>query len=314
MSEKIHNVAIIGSGPAGYTAALYTARASLNPILFLGNKEGGQLMLTSEVENFPGFVDGKTGPEMMEILKAQAKKFGTEYIEHDVAAFDKEDDHYVLTTSKETFKAKSVIIATGASTRWLGLESEQKYIGRGVSSCANCDAFFFKGKKVYLVGGGDSACEEALQLTKFASSVTMIHRRDALRASKVMQDRVLNHEKVDILWDSAVVEVLGDEKEVTGLKIKNLKTEEVQEVKTDGVFISIGHVPNTGIFKGRIELDAKGYVKSTNEMHTNLPGVFVCGDVQDTRYKQAITAAGTGCQAALEAEWFLEGGKVERKE
>jgi thioredoxin reductase (NADPH) len=309
----VHNVAIIGSGPAGYTAGLYTARASLKPILFLGNKEGGQLMLTSEVENFPGFVDGKTGPEMMEVLKKQAEKFGTQYIENDVIKFEKKGDNYLLTTSKETFEAKTVIIATGASTRWLGLESEKKYIGKGVSSCANCDAFFFKNKSVFVIGGGDSACEEALQLTKFAATVTMVHRRDELRASKVMQERVKTHEKMNIIWDSVVEEVLGDEKEVIGIKLKNLKTEEISEHKTDGIFVSIGHTPNTKIFEGLVDLDEKGYVKASRTMHTNLPGVFVCGDVQDTRYKQAITASGTGCMAALEAEWFIEGNKVERE-
>lgn len=314
MAEKINNVAIIGSGPAGYTAALYASRANLKPILFLGSEEGGQLMLTTEVENYPGFPEGILGPELMEKFKTQAERFGTTYIEEKVIEFEIANGHYILKTKKAEYQSKTVIIAVGASTRWLGLSSEQKYRGRGVSSCATCDAFFFKDKKVFVVGGGDSACEEANFITRFASSVTMIHRRDQLRASKVMQDRVKSNKKISFIWNTVVEEVLGDGTKMTGLKLRNILDKKKSEVKGDGVFVAIGHVPNTEIFKGKVDLDEKGYVKAAHQMHTNLPGVFVCGDVQDIRYKQAVTAAGTGCQAALEAEWYLEGGKVEARE
>ncbi|MBI4099707.1 thioredoxin-disulfide reductase [Candidatus Microgenomates bacterium] len=305
----IYDVAIIGSGPAGLTAAIYTSRAALSTLVIAGSKWGGQLMLTTTVENFPGFPDGIQGPELMEKMKAQAEHFGAKIVLSDVTKLVKLDklDQFGLTTEKETYQARSLIIATGADTTWLNLPSEQRLIGHGVSSCAPCDAFFFKDKKVAVVGGGDAAMEEALVLTKFASKITIIHRRDTFRASKIMQDRVLSNPKIKVLWNTEITDVLGQDK-VEGVLLKS-----GEKLLIDGLFIAIGHTPNTKIFADLVELDEKGYVKKTTDAEhqdyptmTNIEGVFVSGDVHDYRYKQAITAAGFGCQAALDVEKWLE--------
>ncbi|MEK6964037.1 MAG: thioredoxin-disulfide reductase [Nanoarchaeota archaeon] len=302
----MENVIILGAGIAGYTAAIYTARANLKPILIGGPEVGGQLTLTMEVENFPGFPNGVQGPELMQMMRKQAEKFGTQFIEGVAKRFDAKGDHYEIQVGEQVLQAQTVIVATGASAKWLEVPSEQQYKGRGVSTCATCDGFFYRGKEVIVVGGGDSACEESLFLTKFATKVTLVHRRDQLRASKIMQDRVFKNEKIKVLWDHVVEEVLGDGKHVTGAKFKHVKTGQVTEMKTDGIFSAIGHVPNTKIFEGKLELDEKGYLKTDRFMHTNLPGVFGAGDVQDIKYRQAVTAAGTGCQSAMEAEKYLE--------
>ncbi len=302
----MENVIILGAGIAGYTAAIYAARANLKPILIGGPEVGGQLTLTMEVENYPGFPNGVQGPELMQMMRKQAEKFGTRFIDGAAKRFDAKGDYYEIQAGEQTLQAKTVIIATGASARWLDVPSEQRYKGRGVSTCATCDGFFYRGKEVLVVGGGDSACEESLFLTKFATKVTLVHRRDQLRASKIMQDRAFKNEKIKILWDHVVEEVLGDGARVNGAKLKNVKTGQVTEMKTDGIFAAIGHVPNTQIFEGKLELDEKGYLKTDRFMHTNLPGVFGAGDVQDIKYRQAVTAAGTGCQAAMEAEKYLE--------
>ncbi len=302
----MENVVIVGSGISGLTAAIYAARANLEPIVLTGVAEnGGQLMLTTEVENFPGFPDGVQGPDLIMKLQDQAKKFGAKLVQEDATGFEQVDGGYKVTAGDSTFEAKSIIISTGASARWLGLESEQKFKGRGVSTCATCDAYFYKDKEVIVVGGGDSMAEEGLFLTKFASKVIVVHRRDEFRASKIMQDRVMNHEKIEVVWDTEIDEILG-EQTVNAVKLKNVKTGEITEKKIDGVFLAIGHIPNTKIFDGKIDLDEQGYVKTDRRMRTNLPGVFACGDVQDTIYKQAVTAAGSGCQAAIEAEKFVE--------
>lgn len=295
---------ILGSGMAGLTAAIYAARADLRPVLVAGHEEGGQLTLTTTVENYPGFPDGIMGPELTERMAKQAEKFGTRIIHKQASSFKVEGSSMIIGLDDDKIVARSVIIATGASAKWLGLESEKKYIGRGVSSCATCDAFFFKGKKVVVVGGGDVACEDALYLTRFASEVILIHRRDTLRASKIMQERVLS--KIKPLWNSNVVEIQGNSKGVTGVRVQNVIDGKLSEIKCDGVFIAIGHTPNTGIFKGIVELDEKGFIVTDKRSHTNMPGVFAAGDVQDPIYKQAITAAGSGCQAALEAERYLK--------
>ena len=324
MSETIRNIIIIGSGPAALTAAIYNARANLSPLVFAGAKWGGQLMLTTDVENYPGFVEGILGPELMDKFRKQAERFGAEIVNEDVTGVDfgkRPFEIYVGGPSPqgsgEVFKTKSVIIATGAETNWLGLANEQELIGRGISSCAPCDAFFFKDKKVVVVGGGDSAMEEALTLTKFATEVTIIHRRDEFRASKIMLDRAKANEKIKWIVNSVVVDVLGKDK-VEGAKIKNLATNEEKEMAIDGVFVAIGHHPVTDIFKGQLDLDEKGYVKRVEsgkwkvesglsfKMATSIEGVFVAGDVHDLHFKQAVTAAGFGCAAALEAERWLE--------
>jgi len=303
--DKEFDVVIIGGGPAGLTAAIYASRANLRTILFEGSKDiGGQLVLTTEVENYPGFPEGILGPELMKKMREQAKKFGSQILSEDVTRADFSRKPYSVETGKSKIKAKSVIIATGARTRWLGLESEKKLIGRGISSCATCDGAFYKNKDIFVIGGGDSAMEEALFLTRFAKSITVVHRRDKLKASKIMQDRAFKNNKIKFAWDSEVSEILGKER-VSGIKIKNIKTKKVTELKGEGVFIAIGHIPNSEIFKD-LEKDKNGYLVVKNSIFTSKPGVFVSGDVQDHIYKQAITAAGLGCMAAIEAEKYLE--------
>jgi len=313
MKKEIYNVVIIGSGPAGLTAALYTARANLSPLVLAGIKWGGQLMLTTEVENYPGFPEGILGPDLMANFRQQAEKFGAEILNADIESVDFKKRPFSITADGNVYRSKSVIIATGAKTNWLNLPSEQKLIGRGISSCAPCDAWFFKDKKVIVIGGGDSAMEEALTLTKFASHVTIIHRRDEFRASKIMLDRARANKKVSFIIDSQVVDVIGKEK-VEGVKIKNIKDGKVKEMPIDGMFLAIGHSPMTPIFKDQLELDEKGYVKRIGQgdgpgkfqMTTSVEGVFAAGDVHDYHYRQAVTAAGYGCSAALEAEKWLE--------
>ena len=308
MAENARNIVIIGSGPAGLTAAVYTARANLKPVLVHGNEPGGQLMITTDVENFPGFPEGILGPELMDLMTKQAERFGTEFLTGYVKAVELEEKPFkVVTDDDRVLLAKTLIIASGASTKWLRLESETKYRGRGVSSCATCDGAFFKGRDLIIVGGGDSAIEEALFLTRFAAKVTVVHRRDQLRASKIMQDRAFKNEKIDFIWDSQVQEILGDEKQVTGVRLINKKTNETTEVPCGGVFVAVGHAPNTEIFKGRLEMNEKGYlVTKPGSTGTNVEGVYACGDVQDHVFRQAVTAAGTGCMAAIEAERYLE--------
>jgi len=304
------NVIIIGSGPAGYTAAVYAARADMKPLLFeglvQGGQPGGQLMLTTDVENYPGFPEGIMGPEMMELFRKQASRFGTELIRADVTEVDFSKKPMIVKSGDKSYEANTVIIATGASARWLGIDSEKKLQGYGVSACATCDGAFFKGKEVLVVGGGDSAMEEATFLTKFASKVSVIHRRDELRASKIMQDRARKNPKIEFVWNSVITEIKDPAvKKVTGAVLKNTKDGSVSEMKCDGVFMAVGHDPNTRIFKGKIDSDDKGYIKVTNGTHTNVPGVFAAGDVYDHVYKQAVTAAGSGCMAALDAERYL---------
>ena len=296
---------IIGGGVSGWTAAIYAARANLEPLIFTGLEIGGQLMLTTEVENFPGFPEGIKGPELMQNLKKQAEKFGARVVPKNVTGFKKIKEGYEVLVGKEKFSSKIVIISTGASARWLGIPGEKKYQGRGLHTCATCDGFFYKNKEILVVGGGDSACEEANFLTKFAKKVTIVHRKDNLRASKIMRERVEKNPKIEFMWDSEIVEFKG-EKSVEKVLIKNLKTGEKKELKIDGIFLAIGHIPNTKIFEGLVNLDEHGFIITNERRKTNLPGVFAAGDVQDTIYKQAITAAGTGCQAALEAEKYYE--------
>ena len=291
---KLHDVIIIGSGPAGYTAAIYAARANLSVLMLQGYQVGGQLMLTSDVENYPGFEEGILGPPMMEKFEAQARRFGTELIPEDVISVD---------FSKRPFK---VITDSGASAKWLGLPSEQRLQGRGVSACATCDGFFFKNKDVAVIGGGDTAMEEATFLTRYANHVTVIHRRDTLRASKIMQDRAFKNPKISFIWDTEVTEVLG-ENELTGLRLHNVKTDEESILPVQGFFLAIGHKPNTDLFKGILDMDKVGYIIPVEHTMTNIPGVFAAGDVTDHRYRQAVTAAGDGCRAAIDAERWLEG-------
>jgi thioredoxin reductase (NADPH) len=310
MKSGIRNVVIVGSGPAGLTAALYTARAMLAPLVVAGSKPGGQLMLTSEVENFPGFPKGIMGPELMKLMREQATRFGAEIVDVDLEKTDFSKRPFTVTVAGKKIQTHSLIIATGASSRWLGLESEKRLIGSGVSSCATCDGFFFKGKEVIVVGGGDAALEEALFLTKFATKVTVIHRRDQLRASKIMQDRAKKNSKISFIWNSVVEEVLGKE-HVTGVKLKNVQSGKNTELKADGIFVAIGHKPNTEFLGGQVKLNVKGYIEVTNNTRTSIEGVFVGGDVQDYRYRQAITAAGLGCMAAIDAEkWLTEKGLI----
>jgi thioredoxin reductase (NADPH) len=301
------DVAIIGSGPAGYTAGIYAGRANLQPILFEGLESGGQLMLTTDVENYPGFVDGIMGPELMQVFKGQAERFGTTIKTEIVDSIENIDGGFKLKSSKGEYEFKTVIIASGASARWLGVDGEKELQGYGVSACATCDGFFFKEKEVAVVGGGDSAMEEALFLTKFAKKVYVIHRRDQFRASQIMQDRVLNHEKIEVVWNSTVEKING-EGAVSSILIKDTIDSSEKELNLDGVFVAIGHDPNVGFLDGFIELDDKGYIKTgfTTETSTSVPGVFAAGDVADSIYRQAITAAGTGCQAAIDAERWLE--------
>jgi len=302
------NVIIIGSGPAGYTAAIYTARANLNPILIEGLQPGGQLTTTTEVDNFPGFSSGIQGPELMDEMKKQALRFGTEILSAEVTKVDFSKSPFSVTVNeKDLYQTKTVIIATGASAKYLNLESEKRLMGYGVSACATCDGFFFKEKEVVVVGGGDTAIEEANFLTKFASKVTVIHRRDQLRASKILQENAFKNDKIDFCWDSVVEDILDpDQGKVTGIKLKNVKTDEVTEKNCDGVFLAIGHTPNTSIFKGQLKMDKMGYIISKDGAKTSIPGIFACGDVKDHVYRQAVTAAGSGCAAAIEAELFLQ--------
>ena len=305
---NMRNVVIIGSGPAGYTAALYTARANLSPLLIEGLQVGGQLSITTEVDNFPGFPQGVMGPELMESMKKQAARFGTEFLPELVTKVDFSARPFRLYTDEQTIETKTVIICSGASARMIGIESERKLVGYGVSTCATCDGYFFRGKEIVVVGGGDSAMEEATFLTKFASKVTIIHRRDKLRASKIMQDRAFKNPKIEFIWDTVVDEIDDVEtKNVTSIKLTNLKTKEVRDFKCAGVFVAIGHDPNTQIFKGQIALDDNGYVLTHDGTKTSVPGVFAAGDVQDHVYRQAISAAGSGCMAAIDAERYLEG-------
>ncbi|OGR56897.1 MAG: thioredoxin-disulfide reductase [Elusimicrobia bacterium RIFCSPLOWO2_02_FULL_39_32] len=302
----MNKVLIIGSGCAGYTAAIYTARANLEPLMISGVETGGQLMLTSDVENYPGFPEGILGPELMDKMKAQAERFGTKILHDFVEKVSlKEKLFQVVTSNGETFQSQTMIIATGATAQWLGIESEKRFLGKGVSACAVCDAAFYRGKEVCVVGGGDTAMEEALFLTKFASKVSLIHRRDEFRASKIMQERAKKNEKINFVLSSTVEEVFGNEI-VEGVKVKNLKNGSIFKIFCKGFFVAIGHKPNTDVFKGQIQLDEKGYIITDGRTRTNVPGVFACGDVMDLRYRQAVTAAGTGCMAALEAERFLE--------
>ena len=302
------NVIIIGSGPAGYTAAIYTARANLNPILIEGLQPGGQLTTTTEVDNFPGFSSGIQGPELMDEMKKQALRFGTEILSAEVTKADFSKSPFSVTVNeKDLYQTKTVIIATGASAKYLNLESEKRLMGYGVSACATCDGFFFKEKEVVVVGGGDTAIEEANFLTKFASKVTVIHRRDQLRASKILQENAFKNDKIYFCWDSVVEDILDpDQGKVTGIKLKNVKTDEVTEKNCDGVFLAIGHTPNTSIFKGQLNMDKMGYIISKDGAKTSIPGIFACGDVKDHVYRQAVTAAGSGCAAAIEAELFLQ--------
>ncbi len=305
----MHDVAIIGSGPAGLTAAIYTCRAELKTLVIEGMSPGGQLMITSTVENFPAFPDGIEGPELMDRMKKQAGKFGAEFLGADVTEVELASPPFKVKAGKETIETKSIIIASGASSRWLGLESEEKLRGKGVSACATCDGFFFGGKEIAVVGGGDAAIEEATFLTRFASKVTIVHRRDELRASKAMQKKAFDNDKIEFAWDSIVEDILDmGQNKVTALVLKNVKTEETRELPVEGVFIAIGHKPATEIFKGKLDLDDKGYIVTKGDTITSVPGVFAAGDVQDPRYRQAISAAGSGCMAAIEAMHFLESG------
>jgi thioredoxin reductase (NADPH) len=303
-----HKVIIIGSGPAGYTAAIYAARANLAPIMFTGVQAGGQLMLTTLVENYPGFVDGLMGPDLMETFKKQAARFGTEMIPEDVTAVDFSRRPFVVKVDAKAWEGQTVIIATGATAKLLGLPAETALMGRGVSTCATCDGFFFKDQDIMVVGGGDSAMEEALYLSRLGRAVTVVHRRDTLRASKIMQERALKNPKIEFVWNTAVEDVLDPAQgKVTSVRLQNIKTGARTERPVDGLFIAIGHEPNTAIFRGQIDLLPNSYIKvEPGTTKTSVPGVFAAGDVQDFTYRQAITAAGTGCMAALEAERYLE--------
>ena len=304
----IRNVIVIGSGPAGLTAGLYTARANLKPLIIEGLEAGGQLMLTTLVENWPGFRDGIMGPELMAEMRVQAERFGAEIIQGNVTSVDLLSSPFVVTTSDAVYRSRSLIIATGATARLLGLPSERGLIGHGVSTCATCDGYFFRGKPIAVVGGGDSAMEEAIFLTRFASHVTVVHRRAALRASKIMQDKAFANPKISFEWNSDVEDIKDAGKgEVTAIVLRNNVTGEFKEIPVDGVFVAIGHTPNTALVAGQIELDANGYIVTHLGPRTSIPGVFACGDVQDHVYRQAITAAGSGCMAAIDAEKYLEG-------
>jgi thioredoxin reductase (NADPH) len=302
------HVVIIGSGPAGLTAALYAARANLKPLLVEGLDAGGQLMLTTMVENWPGFRDGIMGPDLMTEMRAQAQRFGTEILESTITKVDLQNRPFTLTLSDgKTITTEALIIATGASARWLEIGSDRKLSGHGVSTCATCDGYFFKGKPIAVVGGGDSALEEAIYLTKFASKVTLVHRRDTLRGSKIMQDKAFANPKIEFVWNSAVTDVKDVSKgEVTAIEVQNLSSGAVSEIPLEGLFIAIGHTPNTKLFEGQIDLDATGYIVTHEGTRTNVPGVFAAGDVQDRVYRQAVTAAGSGCMAAIDAERYLE--------
>ena len=305
--DNIHNVVIMGSGCAGHTAALYTARANLKPLVLEGHEPGGQLSLTTLVENFPGFPDGIQGPELIENMRRQASRFGAEYKLGHVTKADLSKRPFTLHVGKDVVQTQTLIIASGASARWLGLPNEQALIGHGVSSCATCDGFFFTGKDIAVIGGGDSAMEEALFLTRFATKVSLIHRRDQFRASKIMLDRAQKNDKIRFITNT-VVEDVGEvsKKEVTHLKLRNVVTNQLSDLPVSAMFLGIGHIPNAKMFEGQLDMDQDGYLKTTNYVFTKVPGVYACGDVQDRRYRQAITAAGSGCMAALEVEKFLE--------
>jgi thioredoxin reductase (NADPH) len=307
---ETHELVIIGSGPAGYTAAVYAARAELKPVLFEGLAAGGQLMLTTDVENFPGFPEGLLGPDLMQKFRAQAERFGTDLVADQVTEVDFSQRPFLVKSGSREVRAQAVIIATGASAMWLNVPGEKEYGGRGVSACATCDGFFFKGKKVLVAGGGDAAMEEANFLTKFATSVTVLVRKGELRASKIMQERAKANPKISFLWFTDVKEVVGDGKKMTGVRVANNQTNQESTIDADGLFIAIGHMPNTSLFKGKIDLDEKGYiVVKAGGTQTNVEGVFAAGDVADHKYRQAISAAGTGCMAALDAERWLSAQK-----
>jgi len=307
MSENVENVIIVGSGPAGYTAAVYTSRARLEPLMIEGEEVGGQLMTTTEVENYPGFEEGVTGPELMDIMKKQAKRFGTKFVSKNVTKIELDKKPFKVWIGEECHLAKSVIISTGASAKYLGLESEKKFANRGVSACATCDGAFFKDVEVAVVGGGDTAMEEALFLTRFATKVHVIHRRDEFRASKIMADRVIAHDKIEVHWNTELQEVLGNDRGVTHAKLYNNQSKDTLDLPVEGIFIAIGHKPNTDFLNGQLETDDLGYLTTVpGKTATKIEGVYACGDVQDHYYRQAITAAGTGCMAAIEAERWLE--------
>jgi thioredoxin reductase (NADPH) len=307
MSDHIHDTVILGSGCAGLTAAIYTARANLKPLVLEGHEPGGQLSITTLVENFPGWPEGIQGPELIENMRKQASRFGAEFRLGHLATADLMKHPFSLNLGNETIHTRTLIIASGASARWLGLPSEQALIGHGVSSCATCDGFFFSGQEIAVVGGGDSAMEEALFLTRFASKVTLIHRREHFRASKIMLERAIGHPKIQFITNAAIKEVLGvEEKSVTGVRLLDTVTGMESVLNITGLFLGIGHIPNAAMFAGQLELDDDGYIRTHNNVFTRVPGVFACGDVQDRRYRQAITAAGTGCMAALEVEKYLE--------
>jgi len=296
---------IIGSGPAGLTAAVYAARAGMEPLVIEGLAAGGQLMLTTEVENYPGFPDGVLGPEMMDLFRKQAERFGTRFVSSDITRVDLSSRPFRVWVDSDEYSAETVIVSTGASAQWIGVPGEEKLRGHGVSSCATCDGFFFKEREIVVVGGGDSAMEEALFLTRFASRVTVVHRRDEFRASKIMADRVLHHPKITVRWNTVVDSILGDGS-VTGVRLRDTITGAVSDLAVEGVFVAIGHTPNTALFTGQLDLDARGYLLTFKGTATSVPGVFGAGDVVDSTYRQAITAAGMGCQAAMDAERWLE--------
>ncbi|MCC6349095.1 MAG: thioredoxin-disulfide reductase [Candidatus Eisenbacteria bacterium] len=306
--SRVHDVLILGSGPAGYTAAIYAARANLKPVVFTGLQPGGQLTITTEVENYPGFPEGLLGPELMDKFREQAARFGTEILDQTVERVDFSGRPLRVWSNEVEYAARSVIVATGASAMLLGLPSEAEFMGAGVSACATCDGFFFKGKRVIVVGGGDTAMEEATYLTRFCSEVVVVHRRDELRASKIMQERALANAKIRFVWNSEIAEVLGEpHRRVTGVRLRDTKTGALTEMAVDGVFVAIGHQPNTGFLGGQLETNAKGYLKvKPGTSYTSVEGVFAAGDVFDSVYRQAVTAAGSGCMAAIDAERWLE--------